>query len=122
LLETIESTVNEFYKKEKSNSSSNDSNDSIKRRRDTSRDSNANVEDDDFTRSTGRTKKKVAKEPNKIADITNYIEPGYYNHGVDDDQDLYDYDFEMNGSDMKANENGGRVLPPWSAPGNGMRS
>lgn len=121
MLETIESTVNEYYKKEKSNSSSNDSTDSIKRRRDTNRDCNANVEDDDFTRSTGRSKKRVAKEPNKIAEISNYKEPDY-NHCVDDDQDFYDYDFEMNGSDMKADQNEGRVLPPWSAPGNGMRS
>lgn len=114
MLETIESTVNEYYKKEKSNSSSNDSTDSIKRRRDANRGCDANVEEhDDFTRSTGRSKKRVAKEQNKMADISNYI---------DDDQDFYDYDFEMNGSDMKADQNGGRVLPTWSAPGNGMRS
>lgn len=119
VLETIESTINEFYKTDKNSSSSNDSNDSIKRRRDTNGDLNANQDDDDFAKSTGRSTKRAAKMQNKSDVVSISMEPNYYNQCIDDDPDLYDYDFEMSGSDTKADQNnGGRVLPPWSTPGN----
>ncbi|OMP01611.1 hypothetical protein COLO4_11771 [Corchorus olitorius] len=62
LLETIEATIKEHYKTDKNNSSSNDSNDSAKRRRDANGAVDGNIEDDDdFTRSTGRSKKRISK-------------------------------------------------------------
>ncbi|XP_041012179.1 ATP-dependent DNA helicase Q-like 4A [Juglans microcarpa x Juglans regia] len=97
ILQTIESTVNEYYRTEKNNSSSNDSNDSIKRRRDTDRDRDSNAEDDDFTKSTGRSKKRVAKGQNKTAELSNYMEPDVYDQCIDDDVEFYDCAFEING-------------------------
>lgn len=79
-----------------------------------------NAEDDDFTKSTGRSKKRVAKGQNKTAELSNYMEPIVYDQCIDDDDvEFYDCAFEINGSGIKADENGGgRVLPSWSAPGN----
>lgn len=48
------------------------------------------------------------------------MEPDVYHQCIDDDDDVefYDCDFEIGGSDIKADENGGgRVLPSWSVPG-----
>lgn len=112
MLQTIESTINEYYKKDKSNSSSNDSTDSIKRRRETNRERDA-----DFTKSTGRSKKRVAKGQNKSAELSNYIEPDNCKQSIDDDPDFYDCDFDINGSEITDQNIDGRVLPSWSEPG-----
>ncbi|XP_002530679.2 ATP-dependent DNA helicase Q-like 4A isoform X1 [Ricinus communis] len=125
LLETIESTIKEYYKTDKNSSSSNGSNDSVKRRRDASRAPNGNAEEaDDFTKSTGRSKKRVAKLQNKDTDIYTSRETNN-SQCLDDDLDFEDscHDFETNGSAIEAGKNdAGRVLPSWSTPGNKVKS
>ncbi|BFG30236.1 hypothetical protein CerSpe_165100 [Prunus speciosa] len=119
ILETIEAAIKEYYKTAKNSTSSNDSND-IKRKRD-GNNGNENFDDDDFTKSTDRSKKRAPKRQNKTIEAYSYAEPDYPQL-IDDELDLYDYDFEVNASDMKTNENaGGRVLPQWSTPGNGRQ-
>ncbi|KAL5856966.1 hypothetical protein ACOSQ3_004424 [Xanthoceras sorbifolium] len=121
LLETIEATIKEFYKNNRNSSSSNDSNDSIKRRRDENRPPNGyNEVDDDFTKSTARSKKRLAKIQNQNAEVINSKEPDCYTECLDDiNFDDYGYNFEINGPAMKHDQNsGGRVLPTWSASGN----
>ncbi|GAV61187.1 DEAD domain-containing protein/Helicase_C domain-containing protein/HRDC domain-containing protein/RQC domain-containing protein [Cephalotus follicularis] len=88
LLETIESTIKEFYKTDKNSSSSNDSNDSAKRRREANGASNADIEEDDFTKSTGRSKKRASTIHNKVTEYNYANEPGYYNQLPDDDLDF----------------------------------
>lgn len=121
LLETIESTIREYSKTDK-NSSSNDSTDSTKRRRDANKALNGNVgEDDDFTKSTGRSKKRASLGPNKDAKVYNSREMDCYNQCLDDDLDFDDscHDLETNGPELKVEQDGeGRVLPSWSTPGN----
>ena len=98
LLETIESTIKEFYKTDKNSSSSNDSNDSVKRR-DSSGASNGYAEEDDgFTKSTGQSKKMVSKLQNKHTEFHNSGEKDN-NQCLDDDLDFEDgcYDLETNG-------------------------
>ncbi|KAH9685508.1 bloom syndrome protein [Citrus sinensis] len=116
LLETIESTIKEFYKTDKNGSSSNDSNDSGKRRRDENEAPNANKgDDDDFTKSTARSKKRASKSQNKTVEVINHNEPDSYECVDDLDFDEYEYVYEMNGSTTKPDQNnGGRVLPRWS--------
>lgn len=117
LLETIESTIKEFYKTQKNTSSSNDSNDSGKRRRDENKAPNTNKrDDDDYAKSTARSKKRASNCQNKTAEVVNYKESDSYNECMDDlDFDEYGYVYEMNGSTTKPDRNnGGRVLPPWS--------
>lgn len=121
LLETIESTIKEFYKTNRHSSSSNDSNDSGKRRRDENLPPHVNKEDDDdFTKSTARSKRRASKNQNKTEEVINYKEPESYNEYIDDlDFEDCHYDFEMNGSATEPDQNnGGRVLPSWSKPGN----
>lgn len=120
ILETIEAAIKEYYKTDKNSTSSNDSND-IKRKRDGNNNGNENFDDDDFTKSTDRSKKKAPKRQNKTIETYSYAEPDYPQL-IDDELDLYCYDFEVNASDMKTNQNaGGRVLPQWSMPGNGRQ-
>lgn len=116
LLETIESTIKEFYKTDKNGSSSNDSNDSGKRRRDENEAPNSNKgDDDDFTKSTARSKKRASKSQNKTVEVINHNEPDSYECVDDLDFDEYEYVYEMNGSTTKPDQNnGGRVLPRWS--------
>lgn len=117
ILETIESTIKE-YKTDKNSSGSNDSNE-IKRKRDANKDQNGNVKDDDFTKSTDQLKKRASKRQNKTIEDYSYLEPDY-NQIIDDELDLYGYNFEVNASATKTVQNvGGRVLPQWSKPGNG---
>jgi bloom syndrome protein len=117
ILETIESTIKE-YKTDKNSSGSNDSNE-IKRKRDANKDQIGNVEDDDFTKSTDQLKKRASKRQNKTIEDYSYLEPDY-NQIIDDELDLYGYNFEVNASATKTVQNvGGRVLPQWSKPGNG---
>lgn len=120
ILETIEAAIKEYYKTDKNSTSSNDSND-MKRKRDGNNNGNENFDDDDFTKSTDRSKKKAPKRQNKTIEAYSYAEPDYPQL-IDDELDLYCYDFEVNASDMKTNQNaGGRVLPQWSTPGNGRQ-
>ncbi|OAY39796.1 ATP-dependent DNA helicase Q-like 4A isoform X1 [Manihot esculenta] len=125
LLETIESTIREHHNTDKNSSGSNDSTDSIKRRRDATRAAKLNVEEeDDFTKSTGRSKKRAAKLQNKDTEVYNARETDQ-NQCLDDDLDFEDscYDHETNGSAVEADKNGtGRVLPSWSTPGNKIKS
>ncbi|KAA8536559.1 hypothetical protein F0562_029037 [Nyssa sinensis] len=125
LLETIEATIKEYYNTG-INSSSNDSTDLLKRRRDTVGYSNPNSKDDnDFIESTGRSKKRVLKNQNKSADVIDYKDQEYNNRCLDVDLDFDDFcnDAEINGSDLKGDQNGaGRVLPSWSTPGNKVHS
>ena len=115
VLETIESTIKE-HMKSKNSGSSNDSTDSVKRRR--ARDTSPNLEDFEFN-STGRSKKMATNRQNKVDKACNNMEQEYYGQYIDDDLDFEDYDFDINGSGMKTNQSGsGRVLPSWSTPGN----
>ncbi|KAL7205828.1 hypothetical protein ACSBR2_018699 [Camellia fascicularis] len=115
-LETIEATIKEHYKMEKISSGSNDSLDSIKRRRDAVR---VSKDGDDFMESTGRSKKRVLKKQNRSIEVVDFSEVDYYNGSADDvelDFDGTDFDIENNVSDLNVERNaGGRVLPYWSA-------
>lgn len=115
-LETIEATIKEHYKMEKISSGSNDSLDSIKRRRDAVR---VSKDGDDFMESTGRSKKRVLKKQNRSIEVVDFSEVDYYNGSADNvelDFDGTDFDIENNVSDLNVERNaGGRVLPYWSA-------
>ncbi|GMI88192.1 hypothetical protein like AT1G10930 [Hibiscus trionum] len=132
LLETIEATIKEYYKTDKIGSgSSNDSNDSAKRRRDAAAAPNENAgdvnDDDDFTRSTGRSKKRTVERQNKDDGTYPSKDPGYYNNNDNKDQypadhdldfDDLDYVFDVeskkNCPEVGVNLNGVvRVLPSW---------
>ncbi|XP_057978261.1 ATP-dependent DNA helicase Q-like 4A isoform X2 [Malania oleifera] len=114
VLETIESTINEYYKDKNSNSS-NDSNESIKRRRQSARVPNMDLEEDDFIESTGRSRKRAIKRQNSSVEV-NSMEPNSFNHCTDDlDFDDTICDIQIKDLETKANQNGsGRVLPFWS--------
>lgn len=104
LLETIKATIKEYYKMDNKNSSSgNESTDSWKRRRNENTGPNSSLEEDEFMKSTGRSKKRAtAKEPDyyECLDHLDF-------EGADD--------FEMDDSNLKSEQNrGGRVLPPWT--------
>ncbi|KAB5563726.1 hypothetical protein DKX38_003780 [Salix brachista] len=91
LLETIESTIREHSKADRNSSGSNESSDSVKRRRDASKAPNGNLEEDDeFTKSTGRSKKRTATRQNKVSGAHNSMEPVSCNRILDDDLDLND--------------------------------
>ncbi|KAJ6327799.1 hypothetical protein OIU78_014621 [Salix suchowensis] len=99
LLETIESTIREHSKADSNSSGSNESSDSAKRRRDASKAPNGNLEEDDeFTKSTGRSKKRTATRQNKVAGAHNSMEPVSCNRFLDDDLDFNDsyHDSEAN--------------------------
>ena len=113
LLETIEATLKEYHAADNRNSGgSNDSVDSAKRRRE----ANGNMtpeygEDDDFTRSTGHSRKRATT----ITEAKDYS-----NHKMEQNHDiecLGDLDFEDSVSEFEINasnvNNAGRVLPPW---------
>lgn len=106
--------IKEYYKTDKSSSSSNDSSDSIKRRR--NGDANAGkIEDYEFTKSTDRSKKRATNRQNINAEACNSVEPDYHNQFANNDLDFEDEDFEIDGSEMKTSDKdgGGRVLPTW---------
>lgn len=127
VLQTIEATINEYYRTDKTSSSSNDSNGSGKRRRDSTRLSSADFRNDnsDIIGSTGRLKKRALKSQKSSADINCIpIEQYSYDYFVDDDLDFDDsiHDINVKCSEAKsANQNEARrVLPSWSAaPGSG---
>lgn len=77
---------------------------------------NAYMEDDDFTKSTARSKKRAANWQNKNTEVFHSADTNSYNQCVDDlNFDDYDYDYEINGSATKPPDQniGGRVLPSW---------
>ncbi|PPD89854.1 hypothetical protein GOBAR_DD13201 [Gossypium barbadense] len=112
LLETIEATIKEHYKTDKINSgSSNDSNDSAKRRRNT----NANIDNnDDFSRSTGRSKRRTVERQDKDGNSdNNHQYPADENDLDFDDLDyVYDVESKENRPQVEVNING-RMLPSW---------
>ncbi|XP_050375562.1 ATP-dependent DNA helicase Q-like 4A [Argentina anserina] len=113
VLETIESTIRE-YKTCKNSSSSNDSNEEKRKREGSKAKQNGHEDDDDFTKSTDRSKKRASKKQSKPIEDYSYQQPDY-NQIMDDDLDLYDYDFEVHASATKTVQDvGGRVLPQWS--------
>lgn len=115
VLKIIESIIEE-HKKNKNSSSSHSSTDSVKRRR--AGDLSPNLEDFEFN-STGRSKKVATNRQNKVDKACNNMEQDCYNEFLDDDLDFEGHDFDDIGSRMKTNQNvSGRVLPPWSTPGN----
>ncbi|KAF5733498.1 putative DNA helicase hus2 [Tripterygium wilfordii] len=116
VLETIESTIRDNYNRDKISNSSNESNDSIKRGRDANGDLNSNMEgEDDFTKSTGRSKKRATRKEKKREEVNN-SEPDCFIQCLDDDLDFDDDIYELG---IQAGQNGaGRVLPSWSAKGN----
>ena len=84
MLETIESTIREYNKGDRYSTGSNESTDSIKRRRDARKALNGNMEEDDeFTRSTGRSKKRIATRQNKGSEVHNSMEPVSCNQFLD---------------------------------------
>ncbi|KAK7328296.1 hypothetical protein VNO77_22399 [Canavalia gladiata] len=114
LLETIENTINE-YMWDKNSSSSKGSADSTKRRRETNGERDANAENDDaFTKSTGRSKKRTLKRQNTKAEIYGSTEEDYF-HGCHDE----DLDFDVIETDaldkITCRNAAGRVLPQWTA-------
>ncbi|KAI5593411.1 hypothetical protein BDE02_03G013400 [Populus trichocarpa] len=91
LLETIESTIREYNKGDRNSSGSNESTDSIKRRKDARKALNGNMEEEDeFTKSTGRSKKRTATRQNKGSEVHNSMEPVSCNQFLDDDLDFKD--------------------------------
>ncbi|GER26748.1 ATP-dependent DNA helicase Q1 [Striga asiatica] len=108
VLETIEVTIRE-HNRDKNGTSSNDSSDSRKRGNDT-KVSSGTSNDDDFVESTGRTRKRLAKNQDKN------LEPVY-----DAFHEFDDIDFDDDLIDVEVSEvvrvNGGRVLPSWPING-----
>ncbi|KAL7157320.1 hypothetical protein ABFS83_02G070000 [Erythranthe nasuta] len=107
VLETIEATIRDYYNKDKSSSSSNDSSESKKRRNVANNVSN----EDDFTESTGRSKRRLTKNRNKSPEV---IDCSLLDG-------LEDIDFDDNLFDVSVGEvdqgGGGRALPSWSTNG-----
>lgn len=116
ILETIESTVRNFYK---TSSSSNESTDSAKKRR--AAPSNipaANLDEasGDYMNSTGRSKKRATRDPDGF-DVRDSME-------LIEDDDLVEFadaidcmeDNTSPGLKQPAPNVGGRVLPSWSQP------
>lgn len=116
VIETIEATINEHYKTTKTNSSSNGSTDSGKRRRNGPNNSNGNLNDEDVIDSTGRSKKRVLSRPSQPINIINYEE-------LDDCElmeceELMESLVDIENDASRSNQNsGGRVLPSWSTAG-----
>ncbi|KAJ4831785.1 hypothetical protein Tsubulata_040071 [Turnera subulata] len=115
LLETIEATIREYCRTDKNGSSSNDNNDSGKRRREANKAPNGVEEDDEFSKSTARSKRRAGQK--KDAGVSNpnkeNKEMDYQNRCLDDDLDFEDIyqDLETNYSELSGT---GRVLPSWS--------
>ncbi|KAH0783247.1 hypothetical protein KY290_002845 [Solanum tuberosum] len=86
VLETIEATVRDYYKSDKTSSSGNDNTDSGKKRRNSINVQNGNSKDEEFfTESTGCTKKRVLK---KHAEVIDYRDLGYFDECIDGDLDF----------------------------------
>ncbi|KAH9619809.1 hypothetical protein KSS87_015581 [Heliosperma pusillum] len=119
VLETIEAVVKEHSKFDiKNNSSSNESSDSIKRRREACKVSIATSdEDDDMIASTGRSKKRAVKAMQNTAEIKalniELFDACLDAEELDFDESIFDVQ-ATNSSIPKGNINvNGRKLPPW---------
>ncbi|XP_059313580.1 ATP-dependent DNA helicase Q-like 4A isoform X2 [Lycium ferocissimum] len=92
ILETIEATVRDHMKSAKTSGSGNDSTDSGKKRRNSINVQNGNSKDEEyFTESTGRTKKRVLKKQDKHAEDVAYRDLrdlGYFDECLDGDIDF----------------------------------
>lgn len=118
LLETIEATIKQHNNINKNSSSSNDSADSIKRRREAAKVSSNGTSngDEDMMGSTGRSKKRVV-----AAGKTSEIKPmevDVFSDCLDADLDYDDQVFEMQANNGLINPMGetnvnGRKLPVW---------
>ncbi|KAK7246876.1 hypothetical protein RIF29_41746 [Crotalaria pallida] len=114
LLDTIENTINEHYKLDKSSSGSKASADSAKRRRGSSGETDANAEDDDLVNSTGRSKKRTVKRQSRKADIYDSDEEDNDFGCIDEELDFDN--LEEDALDKISSMNAeGRVLPEWTA-------
>uniref|UniRef100_A0A803LEA9 DNA 3'-5' helicase n=1 Tax=Chenopodium quinoa TaxID=63459 RepID=A0A803LEA9_CHEQI len=117
VLETVEATIKQHYK---SSSSSNDSADSIKRRREAAKVSNGiSNEDKDMMGSTGRSKKRAVKA-GKASEIKPIV-ADVFSDCLDVDLDFDDsvYEMQANGLNPKSDTNvNGRKLPMWSGKEN----
>ncbi|XP_057247838.1 ATP-dependent DNA helicase Q-like 4A isoform X2 [Beta vulgaris subsp. vulgaris] len=123
MLEIIEATIKQHYKIDKNSSSSNESADSIKRRREAAaKVSNgiSNDNEDDLTESTGRSKKRAVQAKN-IAEVKP-LDIDVFSECLDDvDLDFDDsvYETLTNGSNPRGETNAnGRKLPSWSGQSN----
>ncbi|KAK4739629.1 hypothetical protein R3W88_003326 [Solanum pinnatisectum] len=89
VLETIEATIRDYYKSDKTSSSGNDNTDSGKKRRNSINVQNGNSKDEEFfTESTGCTKKRVLKKQNKHAEVIDYRDLGYFDECIEGDLDF----------------------------------
>ncbi|XP_038877365.1 ATP-dependent DNA helicase Q-like 4A isoform X2 [Benincasa hispida] len=117
ILETIESTIKEFYGAEKNGSNSNDSNDSVKRRRSGNKDSDEYLEENDATKSFDKSKKRAITVQNKVPKVHNSSRPENPDQFFDSELDFDDSYYEIHDLEVDNNldnHNDGRVLPPWS--------
>lgn len=102
---------------DKSSSGSKGSADSAKRRREAaSGDASANAEDD-FTKSTGRSKKRTVKRQTKRTEIYDSEEEDYYHGCLDEELDFDNLENEALNKTPCTNA-GGRVLPQWTGSWN----
>ncbi|MED6207360.1 hypothetical protein PIB30_035063 [Stylosanthes scabra] len=114
ILETIENTINEYYKLDKGSSGSKGSSDSVKRRRDANGGLDRNDEDEnELTKSTGRSKKRTVQRQNKKAEIYESAEEDDYYGCFDEDLDFDNIENEALNRINGRNANG-RVLPQWT--------
>ncbi|KAK4491251.1 hypothetical protein RD792_001986 [Penstemon davidsonii] len=113
LLETIEAVIRDFYK-DKSSSNSNDSTDS-KRRRHATTVSNENFNDDDFIKSTGRSKRRLVKKYRENCEVIDLTCPAFSDELIHLDFDDNLLDVEISEADKGCD---GRVLPSWSTTAN----
>ncbi|KAJ8452816.1 hypothetical protein Cgig2_014579 [Carnegiea gigantea] len=116
VLDTIETIIKEHKSNYGHNSSSNDSTDSGKRRRDAAKLSNAtlNEEEDMLMQSSWRSKKRPARKLKKNTEISEPLESNVFSECLDDDLDDFVFKAETNGSNPKAETNAnGRKLPLW---------
>ncbi|KAG9444163.1 hypothetical protein H6P81_015503 [Aristolochia fimbriata] len=125
LLETIESTLKEYYQQTGTNGSINNENaDTVKKRRNLSSKIDRNLGEDDFIDSNdGLSKKRATKKAGRK------VINGFDNSEILMDAHRYpdyepDFEEEVNvmemerQSDPNMNGNGGRILPSWPKPGN----
>lgn len=71
------------------------------------------MDDDEFTKSTGRSKKRTIKRQNKKSVVYDSAEEGCYKDCVDDD---LDFDNIENAAldEINRRNSEGRVLPQWT--------
>ncbi|KAK9677216.1 hypothetical protein RND81_11G128900 [Saponaria officinalis] len=122
VLETVEAVVKEFGKSDKNNSSSNDSSDSIKRRRETLKALNLiEPDDDDMIASTGRSKKRAVKSMHKTAEVkpldVEILDACLDAAELDFDDSIFEFQANDTANQKSNTVVNGRKLPPWSGKG-----